>query len=422
MKYYLAIDIGASSERHIVGWQEHGEIKTEEVFRFSNFMDKKDGHLIWDTERLLREVKKGIEIAKKRCGNIYCLSIDTWGVDYVLMNKEQEISPCFAYRDCRTETIVPMLHKVIPLEELYARTGTQFQSFNTIYQLYCDKIEGRLEKATDFLMLPEYISYKLTGVKKKEYTNSTTTGLVNAHTQKYDMDIIHKLGLPDKLFEELFAPGTFLGAYDGIKVLLCASHDTASAVEGIPMPDNALFLSSGTWSLLGAKISAPITTRESLKANFTNEGGVGYFRYLKNIMGLWIVQNLQKQMKISFDDMVGLSRTSRYEKIFDVNDIRFSAPSDMKSEIISALGDKSLTDADIINSSYHSLAYCCGNAVRELEDLIGQCFEELYIVGGGAKNLYLNELMSHYTGKRIVALPIEATALGNLKIQMEADI
>lgn len=150
MKYYLAIDIGASSGRHIVGWQEHGEIKTEEVFRFSNFMDKKDGHLIWDTERLLREVKKGIEIAKKRCGNIYCLSIDTWGVDYVLMNKEQEISPCFAYRDCRTETIVPMLHKVIPLEELYARTGTQFQSFNTIYQLYCDKIEGR-ETLTNFV-------------------------------------------------------------------------------------------------------------------------------------------------------------------------------------------------------------------------------------------------------------------------------
>lgn len=420
MKYYLAVDIGASSGRHIVGWQEQGETKTEEVYRFPNFMDNENGHLVWNTERLMREVKKGIEIAKERFESICCLSVDTWGVDYILMNGDREISPCYAYRDHRTETIVPLLHEIIPFDELYSRTGIQFQPFNTIYQLYCDKTEGRLDNATDFLMLPEYISYKLAGVKKKEYTNSTTTGLINVYTQKYDTDIIHKLGLPDNLFGELTAPGTALGEYDGIKVLLCASHDTASAVEGIPMPDTALFLSSGTWSLLGAKTNSPITTKESRRANFTNEGGVGYIRYLKNIMGLWIVQNLQKQMKISFDDMVRLSRTSHYEKIFDVNDSRFSAPIDMKAEIISALGDKDLSDADIINSAYHSLAYCCGNAVKNLEKLLGQNHEEMYIVGGGAKNHYLNELMGHYTNKRIIALPIEATALGNLKVQMEA--
>lgn len=188
------------------------------------------------------------------------------------------------------------------------------------------------------------------------------------------------------------------------------------------MPEDALFLSSGTWSLLGAKMASPRTDEASCAANFTNEGGVGYIRYLKNIMGLWIIQNLQRQLGIGFGEMVELARTSRYEGRFDVNESRFSAPEDMRGEIRAALGEASLTDADIVNSVYHSLAYSYAQTVRELEHLTGRQWDTLYIAGGGAKNGYLNELTARYTGKKVVALPIEATALGNLKIQMEASV
>ena len=184
---------------------------------------------------------------------------------------------------------------------------------------------------------------------------------------------------------------------------------------------DAPFLSSGTWSLLGVKLAKPITNPESCRANFTNEGGVGYIRYLKNIMGLWIIQCVQKQLGISFAEMVELAKTSTYTRIFDVNAARFSAPQDMRAEIRAALtetGEAPATDADLINSIYHSLAYCYGEAFRELEALTGQHWDKLYIAGGGAKNATLNELTAHYTGKQVVALPIEATAIGNLKIQM----
>ena len=205
-------------------------------------------------------------------------------------------------------------------------------------------------------------------------------------------------------------------------VVLCATHDTASAVEGIPMEQgDAPFLSSGTWSLLGVKLASPVTTPESCKANFTNEGGVGYIRYLKNIMGLWIIQCVQKQLGISFAEMVELAKASTYTRIFDVNDARFSAPQDMSAEIRAALaetGAPPATDADLINCIYHSLAYCYGEAYREMEAVTGQHWDKLYIAGGGAKNATLNELTAHYTGKQVVALPIEATAIGNLKIQM----
>ncbi len=421
MKRYLAIDIGASSGRHIVGWREDGRIQTEEVYRFPNFMEEKDGHLIWDAERLLREVKAGISAARRRFSDIVSLSVDTWGVDYVLLEGDREIFPCYAYRDGRTAEAIRQVHELVPFSELYARTGIQFQSFNTIYQLFADKSAGRLERATDFLLMPEYFMYKLTGVKTHEYTEATTTGLVNADSGEYDGELAQRLGLPQRLFGRLCAPGTVLGEYEGIRVVLCATHDTASAVEGINVPEDAIFLSSGTWSLLGAKIARAVTTKESLDANFTNEGGVGYIRYLRNIMGLWIIQQLQKQLGIGFSEMVELARGSRYIKIFDVNDARFMAPADMKAELLSALGDEGLTDADVINSVYHSLAHSYGEAVRELENLTGQVRSGLYIAGGGAKNEYLNELTAAYTKKKVTALPVEATALGNLKIQMEVD-
>ena len=239
MKYYLAIDIGASSGRHIVGWMDGGELKTEEVYRFPNGVTERDGHLTWDVDALTGHVKAGIDKAKERFSSIESLSVDTWGVDYVLMKGDETVYPCYAYRDSRTEAVLDEVHVKTPFSELYRRTGIQFQPFNTIYQLYSDKLAGRLDGATDFLMIPEYLMYKLTGVKAHEYTNATTGGLVSAETGEYDPEIIRALGLPKRLFHPLQQPGTVVGEYEGIRVVLCATHDTGSAVEGIPMGDEA---------------------------------------------------------------------------------------------------------------------------------------------------------------------------------------
>ncbi len=430
MKYYLAIDIGASSGRHIIGWSERGKTMTDEVYRFQNGVCHENNHLVWDVERLCDEVICGIKAAFQKYESIESLSIDTWGVDYVLLNGDEPIYPCYAYRDDRTRKAANSVHEILPFKTLYERTGIQFQYFNTVYQLYDDLQNGRLENATDFLNIPEYIMYRLCGVKAKEFTNATTGALVNVKTGEFDKYIINALRLPEKLFPKLRKSGEILGELTpdiakkvggNCKVMLCPTHDTASAVEGIPMNEDGIFLSSGTWSLVGVKLDDPITSEKSMEHNFTNEGGVGYVRYLKNIMGLWIIQNLQKQLSVSFDDMVKMAQKSQVVKIFDVNDSRFSAPENMKSEIIDELGYDDLTDGDIINCVYHSLAFSYKSAIDEIEELTKRKYDILYIAGGGAKNKYLNELTEKYCKKRVIALPIEATALGNLKSQMEAD-
>ena len=252
-----------------------------------------------------------------------------------------------------------------------------------------------------------------------EYTNATTTGLVHARTGDYDLELIQKLGLPEQLFGPLYQPGTEVGQYQGIPVVLCPSHDTASAVEGIPMEQEGLFLSSGTWSLLGAKLPEPVLTQAAQQANFTNEGGGGYIRFLRNIMGMWILQNLRKQLGYSYGEMAEMAKACGEKRIFDVNAPELSAPEDMKAAILGLLGEHDLTDGQLLASVHHSLASCYGAAVRELERITGRSWDLLYIVGGGAKNEYLNELTEQYTGKRVIARPIEATALGNLHIQME---
>ena len=427
MKYYLAIDIGASSGRHIVGWQEDGELKTQEVYRFKNGVTELDGHLTWDVERLEREVRAGIDTALERYPQIESLSIDTWAVDYVLLKGSKPVPPCYAYRDGRTEDVISKVHEIIPFEELYARTGIQFQPFNTIYQLYADKLAGRLEGVTGYLMMPEYLMWRLSGGKAHEYTNASTTGLVNAETGRFDDEIIQKLGLPEKLFGELSQPGTVLGEYRGVKVVLCPTHDTASAVEGIPMDGgDELFLSSGTWSLLGAKLPRAVTTPESREANFSNEGGVGYIRYLRNIMGMWMVNNLRDELcpGEGFAAIVEGAERSAYPGLVDVTSQDFMAPESMVGamrEALSAGGyGEPQSPADYFRCAYRSLAVGYGESVRELEALTGRAYSALYIVGGGAKNGYLNRLTEESTGKKVIALPIEATALGNLKCQIDA--
>ena len=423
MRYYLAIDIGASSGRHIVGWRENGKLQTKEVYRFPNGVHEENGHLVWDMEALLTEVKNGIQAAKTAFPRIDSLSVDTWGVDYVLLRGEQEVGPVYAYRDGRTEAVIPKVHEKMAFSELYRHTGCQFQPFNSVYQLYADKEAGRLAGVTDLLMIPEYLLYKLCGVKAREYTNATTMGMVNAKTGEFDGEIIEALGYPKHLFPKLSQPGTVLGEYEGIRCVLCATHDTGSAVEGIPMEGNEPYISSGTWSLLGVKTPKPITNEASEEANYSNEGGVGYNRYQKNIMGMWLVNELKRDLcpELPFPEIVKAAEESSCDILVDANAPEFLAPKSMKAAFDAATNGKLKTIGDYFRCAYCSLASSYQDALEELEGNTGKDYKKLYIVGGGAKNAFLNRLTEEATGKKVIALPIEATALGNLKLQMEAD-
>ncbi len=428
MNYFLAIDIGASSGRHIVG---DNEGNLTEVYRFKTGFREVGGHLVNDVETLWQNILEGIKRAFAQFPRIESLAIDTWGVDYVLLDGEEEILPVYAYRDHRTEAVIEEVHRKISFQDLYHKTGIQFQPFNTIYQLYTDLKEGRLEKATDFLMLPEYLSYKLTGVKLHEYTDATTTGFVNAATKEYDGEILSALGLPARLFGKLYQPGTKAGMLKpeiaqsvggNCNVLLCASHDTASAVEGIPFEEDAPYISSGTWSLLGVKAKSAITDENSRKANYSNEGGVGYTRYQKNIMGMWVVNRLRDELcpEKPFSEIAEEASRSTFHGCVDVNDALFLAPKSMKQAFEIALKTDGLKEEDYFNCAYISLAHSYKRAIEELESNLKTTYRKLYIVGGGAKNSYLNDLTERITKKKVVALAIEATAIGNLNIQRKA--
>jgi rhamnulokinase len=423
MLKYLAIDIGASSGRHIVGWRENGTLQTKEVYRFPNGVTESGGHLTWDIQALEHHVRSGIDAALNEFPEIKSLSIDTWGVDYVLMKGDQPVLPCYAYRDHRTEAVIPIVHEKISFTRLYRHTGIQFQPFNTIYQLYTDKLAGRLEGVTDFLLIPEYLMYRLCGIKSHEYTNATTGGMVNVETGKYDPSIIEALGLSKHLFRPLQQPGTAIGEYKGIKVVLCATHDTGSAVEGIPMDENDPYISSGTWSLLGVKTERPITNAASELANWSNEGGVGYNRYQKNIMGMWLVNRLRDELCPGKDwqMIIAQAAVSRFEETVDANDQEFLSPKSMTASFDHALKGRPQTVGDYFRCAYRSLALSYMNAIQELQHNTDRHYDHLYIVGGGAKNSFLNRLTEDTTGKKVIALPMEATALGNLKIQMEGE-
>ena len=434
MTYYLAIDIGASSGRHILGYIDNGRLKLEEIHRFENYITNQNGTLVWDIEHLVSEVKKGIAKCKE-IGKIPCtVAIDTWGVDYVLLDEsKQEILPAVSYRDSRTNRVINKVESIISAEELYLKTGIQKQNFNTIYQLYADKLSGRLEDAKHFLMIPAYLSYKLTGIIKNEYTNATTTGMVNADTKQWDYEIIDKLSLPKHLFGTLDAPCTVIGNftkemqdYAGFDstVIFAPSHDTASAVCACPIDDNSVYISSGTWSLIGVESLNPIVNEKSMAANFANEGGIDYrFRFLKNYMGMWLFQNVKKNLnnEFSYDDMMRLAMQSKRFEMIDTNAPDFLAPENMINAIRSYLKNESIPIEVVINSVYHSLAQSYKNAIDEIEKLAGKTIDNVFIVGGGSKDTYLNKLTAQYTGKKVVTGLSEATATGNLLSQIMYD-
>lgn len=435
MNYYLAIDIGSTSGRHMVGWMENGEIRQQAVYRFENRWIRTADHITWNLDLLFEEVKKGMKEAFRQFPEIRSLSVDAWGSDYVLMNGSREILPSYTYRDARSVRAVDQVHAIIPFEELYARTGYQFAATNTIYQLYADKLEGRLDQATDFLLMPEYILYRLSGLKMYERTNHFTTSLTDPRTGEYDLELTSLLGFPERLFPKLSAPGTFMGPLlpqiaeetgGSCDVVLCATHDTESAISVIPMEDDEVYISSGTWSLLGTKLHEPITSKEGASAGFSNEAGLSYICYLTNIVGMWIPAQLRKDLcpELSFDEIVGLARKSSYRNIYDPMQSCFQTPVSMSHAIREELkrtGTRAPeTVGDYFSCVYRSLADAYRRNIKALERVTGRTFKYVYITGGGARNEFLNELTEEATGKKVKAYPIEASSAGNILMQINA--
>ena len=434
MTYHLAIDIGASSGRTILGWLENRKLKLQEVYRFENNIKNEKGALVWDIKHLVKEVVKGIAKCREIGKIPKTVAIDTWGVDYVLLDENgREITPAVSYRDGRTNFVQEEIAKLVTQKELYGRTGIQKQNFNTIYQLYCDNKSGKLNSAKHFLMIPDYIAYKLTGVMKNEYTNATTTNLVNAKTKDWDYEIIHRLGIPKDIFFELSRPKTEIGSFNeetkkavgfDCQVICAPSHDTASAVAACPLDDKSVYISSGTWSLIGTENTKPVLSDDAFNANFTNEGGINYrFRFLKNIMGMWLFQNIRRNLdkRFTYDDMMNLARQSAYCEKIDPNAPVFIAPENMIEAVKTYLNNDALSIDGVINSVYHSLAQSYADAVLEIERISGKTIETINIVGGGSKDGYLNSLTRQYTGKKVLAGPVEATATGNIICQFMYD-
>lgn len=434
MTCYLAIDIGASSGRHILGSVENGKIVLTEIYRFENGIKDENGTLVWDIQHLVNEVIRGIARCKEIGKIPSTVAIDTWGVDYVLLDKnKKEILPVVSYRDSRTDKVQDEVAQIISQQELYAKTGIQKQNFNTIYQLYCDKKSGKLENARHFLMMPDYLSFKLTGKIANEYTNATTTGLVNAESKGWDKKILSMLDIDESLFLPLCNPGTVLGEFSkniqselgfNSTVIFAPSHDTASAVAACPLDEKSVYISSGTWSLVGTENTFPILTSEAQKANFTNEGGAEYrFRFLKNIMGMWLFQNIRKELgkKYTYDEMMIMAMKSGYNKAFSPNLPSLVAPESMLTSIRTALGEENLSLANALKSVYISLAKSYDKAIKDIEKICRKQIENIIIVGGGSKDSYLNKLTAQYTGKRVVTGLSEATATGNLLSQIMYD-
>jgi len=435
MKYFLAIDIGASSGRHILGWLDGGKMYTEEIYRFQNGPLKSqnpDGStsLKWDTEGRFAEILNGLKKAYELGKIPESVGIDTWGVDYVLLDEKGElIDGVFCYRDSRTEKTIPKVHSIIPFEKLYEKTGIGFASFNTVYQLYDDKESGKMDKAAVYMNLPDYFHYRLTGVVMHEYTESTTTGMVNSQTHEWDNEIIDALGYKRELFGKISQPGTVVGSFtDSVaefvgynaKVVLPATHDTGSAVIAAPLEKQTPYISSGTWSLLGVEQNFAHTDEDARVSAYSNEGGAnGTFRLQKNIMGLWMIQQVRHELddKYSFAELVEMAKKSPIDDSVDVNESRFLAPESMIKEINLAAG-RTLSVGEMAYYIYNNLAKSYAESLSALEALTGEKYDTLNIIGGGSKNIFLNELTKEKTGKKIITGPAEGTAIGNLVIQM----
>ena len=439
-KYYLAIDIGASSGRHILGHLENDKMVLEEIYRFPNGMKEVNGEKIWDIDELFREVINGMKKCKELGKIPVSVGIDTWAVDFVLLDENNKrLGNAVAYRDERTKGMDALVYDKVPQDELYATTGIQKQSFNSIYQLMAVKMQHPelLAKAKTFLMIPDYLNFLLSGVKAQEYTNATTTQLIDPSTRDWDRKRMELLGFPTKIFLPIKEPGTVLGSLTNnireqvgfdCKVILPATHDTGSAVVAVPSNDeHVLYISSGTWSLMGTELTEANCQKSAMLHNFTNEGGYNQtYRFLKNIMGLWMIQSVKREIAedLSFAKICQMAGNCHISSLVDANDDRFLAPDNMTLEVQKACQESGQQIpqgiAEVAAVIYNSLAKCYATTLEELEEQTGCTYQNIHVVGGGANADYLNRLTAQYTKRRVLAGPTEATAIGNLAVQMIA--
>lgn len=439
--YHLAIDIGASSGRHILGWLEDGTIRDMEIYRFDNGLTMKDGHLCWDTDRLFDEILNGIKKCKEIDKIPATMSIDTWGVDFVLIDKDgDKVGDSVGYRDSRTEGYVEKIFDVVSKRELYDITGIKSGMINTLFQLAAlkDYAPEQLEKATDFLMIPDYFVYRLTGNKFNEYTNASTTELVDVKTNNWSYGLLDKIGIKKSLFRDVSMPGTRAGMLKdeiaaevgfNLEVILGPSHDTAAAVMAVPSnEENVMYISSGTWSLMGIESLTPQLSDACMEQLFTNEGGYSHrYRVLKNIMGLWMIQNVRHELddKYSFGELCAMADEAKdFPSLVDALDDRFLSPENMITEIKAYCAETNQpvpeTPGEIAVVVYNSLAKCYAECAEQIEAFTGKKYNAINIIGGGSNADYLNRITAKVSGRTVLAGPGEATAIGNILNQMLA--
>ena len=443
--YNLAFDFGASSGRMVLCKLEDGKLTLEELHRFPNHEVRVGGHIYWDLFGLYHELKQGLKKAAAKKVPIQSLAIDTWGVDYGLFDKDGNlIGNPVNYRDSRTDGMLEEIGKIIPLEELYNRTGIEFMYFNSIFQLYAEKKMRPviLDNAKRILFMPELFGYFLTGIMYSEYTFASTSQLLDARKRQWDYDLIEKLGLNKEMFGDIVMPGTVIGdllpeveeetGLKGVKVIAVGSHDTASAVAGAPLEsDDAAFLSCGTWSLLGMVLDEPILNEASYKYNYTNEGSIdGKIQFLKNINGLWIMQNLRRNWcefegEVSFPDIIREARAAKRQD-FTINpkDPRFTAPLNMMKEISGYCRETGQGTpeglGEMAMAIYNGLTEEYRKSIQYMEEITGKTVTCINMVGGGIQDQLLCELTAKKTGKRVMAGPVEGSVLGNSIVQLVA--
>lgn len=445
-KYLLAFDLGASSGRAILGILSDGKLELKEIHRFVNQMQQINGHYFWNIFSLFNELKTGL----RKCIREYdiqpeSIGVDTWGVDFVHLNREGLIlSLPFAYRDSRTNTSMDDLFSLIPASEVYAQTGIQFMQFNSLFQLFSMvKDKASLLEITDsILFMPDAFNYLFTGVKKSEFSIASTSQMIVPGTGKWNYQLIEKAGIPTNILQEIIMPGTILGPIKKeialetgsatIPVIAVAAHDTGSAIVSVPgTGNNFVYLSSGTWSIMGIESQSPIISEHTRRLNFTNEGGVdGTTRFLKNIMGMWLIQEVQRiwegeGMKYSWPEMVELARKAEpFKFLINPDDSMFLNPRDMTQAVRdycyqTAQGTPQ-SHGETIRCIYDSLALKYRYTLEQIRELTNQPIEVVHIIGGGANNDFLNQLTADATGLQVIAGPTEATAIGNIMVQAKA--
>lgn len=443
---FAAIDLGAESGRVVLGSIGDSKLELKELNRFPNGPVRTGDELHWDVLRLWSEMKAGVALAGREPGGIQGIGIDTWGVDFGLLGRGDVLlgNPSH-YRDARTNGILERAFEIVPKREIFEQTGIQFMQFNTIFQLLAMKLGGSvlLDTAETLLMMPDLFNFWFTGRKCVEFSNATTTQAYNPKTNKWATDLIDRLGVPTKIFPEIVASGTVLGpvrpdvaeevSIGNVPLIAPAQHDTGAAVAAVPAERNKgwAFLSSGTWSLMGMEVPAPIISETSFKYNFTNEGGVnGTYRFLKNIMGLWLVQECRRTwqregQEYSYSELADMAGAAKpFLAVLDPDDPSFLAPGDMPARIVEycrKTGQRApSTPGEFVRVCLESLAMTYRQTLRRIEECTGRKAEVIHIVGGGTQNQHLSQWAADATGCTVVCGPIEATAAGNIAVQAVA--